>query len=227
MNTRRTLLTGATASLLLAGMSGCFTPTYVKGEIEPRETGDEPRWGLTVGDRAPDATLLTADGSEVSLAALYQEAPLVVAFYRGGWCPYCNSALTEWQDRHLELKAAGGTMIAITPEKPSKVEDTVDDNNVEFRVFSDANFEAADGFEIRDTLGVGAKAKYAGFGVNVGGWNASDTWELPHPATFVIDRDGIIRFRHVDTDYTVRADPTQVIEVVKNLTFEDRPRSGG
>lgn len=174
--------------------------------------------GLSVGDTAPDVELLTVEGKPVRLASLYKDGPVVLTFYRGGWCPYCTRALAAWQPKLGELAAAGGTFVALTPEKPDSAAATIAKDSLTTTVLSDTSHEAAKAFKVHFVVDEETKVRYTNFGLKVGENNASGTWELPAPATFVIDKDGVIRWVFADWDYKKRADPDEVIAAVKNIT---------
>ena len=195
------------AGLLLGAVSVLAQPAS--------EPGKAP--GLAIGAKAPEAQLRTIDNEAVKLSSLYEKGPVVIAFYRGGWCPYCNKELTEWQGRVEDLKAAGATLVAITPEKPSKVKDTMKKDHLDFKILSDAKLEAAKGFKVFFTLDAATQKKYKSFGADLEQWNASGTWDLPAPGTFVIDQTGTVRYAFADWDYKKRARPDDVIAAVKAL----------
>ncbi len=176
-----------------------------------------PAPGLAVGTKAPDAAVTGTDGKPVQLASLYKDGPVVLTFYRGGWCPICTRTLSAWGPRLAELKTAGGTFIALTPETPDLAAKTRDGTHADYSVFSDGAFAAAKAFKVHFTVDDDTKAKYQKFGLKVAESNVSGTWELPAPATFVIDREGVIRWAFADWDYKKRADPAEVIRVVRSL----------
>jgi peroxiredoxin len=171
--------------------------------------------GLTVGSKAPDAVVLSKDGTPVHLAQLYKDGPIVLTFYRGGWCPFCHRALAAWHDQMGALKSAGGTLVALTPEKPQLAASTREKANGEYTVYSDSTHAAAKAFQVHFVVDDQTKTKYGQYGLDVGAANSSGTWELPAPATFVIDTKGIIRWVWADWDYKQRADPAQVIAAVR------------
>ncbi|MFG0260610.1 MAG: peroxiredoxin-like family protein [Phycisphaerales bacterium JB041] len=171
--------------------------------------------GLAVGERAPDATVRTRDGQDVSLASLYADGPVVVTFYRGGWCPYCTRQLAEWQGREAELAAAGGRLVAITAESPDNVTKTAGKHDLGFDIYSDTTMAAAKAYRVYFDLDAGTKTRYKGYGIDLGTSNASGTWSLPAPGTFVIDSDGVVRYAWADWDYKQRADADEVIAAVR------------
>lgn len=173
--------------------------------------------GLAVGTKAPDVAVTGIDGNPVQLANLYKDGPIVVTFYRGGWCPFCNRALSAWHDKMDALRAAGGTFVALTPEKPDLAAATREKAKGDYAVFTDGAFAAAKAFKVHFVVDDATKAKYQQFGLNVGEANVSGTWELPAPATFVIDKEGVIRWAFADWDYRKRADPGEVIRAVQAL----------
>lgn len=138
--------------------------------------------------------------------------------YRGGWCPFCTRALSAWHDKMDALKAAGGTFVALTPEKPDLAAATREKAKGDYAVFSDDAFAAAKAFKVHFVVDDATKAKYQQFGLKVAESNVSGTWELPAPATFIIDKEGVIRWAFADWDYKKRADPDEVIAAVKALT---------
>ena len=157
------------------------------------------------------------NGSTVELADLYEDRPIVLTFYRGNWCPYCQRALKEWQTRTDDLNEAGGRLVAVSLENLRELENTKEDLGLSYTVLSDHNGEAADYFDIAFDLDENTVARYKGFGVDLASANATDEWELPVPATYVIDTDGVIRYVYEDPNYQVRADPDAVIVVVESL----------
>jgi len=185
--------------------------------IDLRATGVQER-ALRVGDRAPNVTLPDALGRPVRLADLWARGPLVVSFYRGGWCPYCTSELRAWQQRLGELDALGATLVAISPQTPDNSLTTAQKNALAFGVLSDSNLEAANGFEVATTLAPELVDLYGVGGANLPVLNGNGHWVLPVPATFVIDTEGVIQFAHVDVDYRERAEPDDVLDAVQRLS---------
>lgn len=213
-------LIGAGAAGLLLAAVGCAEVEYIRTadlEQPAGEAATEDRPGLRVGDRAPDAEVWTIEGKPVKLSSLYAEGPVVLTFYRGGWCPYCNRALTEWEGRTDELKAAGGRLIALTPEAPDRAVKTREKNKLGFSVYSDYALEAARRYKVAFEVDEKTQKAYKGFGVDLAEWNANHEWKLPAPGTFVIGTDGVIRYAFADWDYKKRADPEEVIGAVRKL----------
>jgi len=207
------------ASVVLAMSLGVVPAALAQKSSQPAPSvAEKPALpGLAVGEKAPDAELWNMKGEPVKLSSLYKEGPTVIVFYRGGWCPYCNRSLIEWQGKTDELKAAGGRLVALTPEKPEKGLKTIEKDHLEFTVLSDYKMDAAKAYKVIFELDQGLRSKYKGFGADLEQWNASGTWELPAACTFVVDAGGTIRYAFRDWDYKKRADPTEVIAAVRAL----------
>ncbi|MBJ2154697.1 peroxiredoxin-like family protein [Variovorax sp. IB41] len=178
-----------------------------------RASGLQER-ALREGSKAPDVTLPDALGRPVRLGDLWKDGPLVVSFYRGGWCPYCNTELRALQERLGELHGLGAKLVAISPQTPDHSMSTSRKNALAFPVLSDSDLEAAHGFGIGTTLAPELVDLYGAGGVNLPVLNGNGQWVLPVPATFVIDEAGVIRFAHVDVDYRERADLDEVVAAI-------------
>ncbi len=142
-----------------------------------------PNQGLRAGDIAPEFTLKNQNGESVSLDKLLESGPVVVTWYRGGWCPYCNIALKELGTRIAEFEALGASVVAISPEEPDKSLTTAEKNGVPFQVLTDKDGEIAKLYDIV----------------------APQNEKLPIPATFIIGQDRTIRYAYVNPDYKHRA----------------------
>lgn len=171
---------------------------------------------IEVGAKAPGGTLTTIEGESVDLASMYGDGPLVITFYRGGWCPFCNRAMAKWAESQSSLQEAGARWLAITPEKPNFTKET-SEKFQGLTVLSDANFEASKGFGLYFDLDDEIKGVYKGYGINLEEHNANGLWSLPHPATFIIDSKGIVQFAEVHVDYKQRTDPATVLAALKNI----------
>jgi peroxiredoxin len=173
--------------------------------------------GLKVGEQAPDFSLPDATGKEVQLSSLVKKGPVVLTFYRGAWCPYCNLELQAYQQVLDELHQAGAELVAISLQSPDKSLTTKEKNELSFYVLSDVGGEVAQKYNLLFTLPDYLIDVYKTFQLNVDQYNGDQSWNLPVPATFIIDRDQTIRYAYVDEDYTKRAEPKEVLEKVKQL----------
>jgi peroxiredoxin len=169
------------------------------------------------GDRLPALTLPNAAGDAVDLHALSQSGPLVITFYRGGWCPYCNLELRSYQQRLDAFANLGATLVAVSPETPDDTLDTAQKNSLAFPVLSDVDGRLADALGIRFALSPAVKALYQKFGHDLPTRNGDGGWSLPMPATFIVAKGGVIANVFADPDYRRRLDPEAALAAVAAL----------
>ncbi len=172
---------------------------------------------LKVGDKMPSFSLPGVNGKSVSSIKLLEKGPLVINFYRGGWCPYCNLELKAYQEILPEIKKLGAQLIAISPNLPDKSLSTTEKHSLTFEVLSDVGNKAAREFGLVFTLDDKLRSIYKQFGLNIAEDNGDDSYELPFPATYIVNSDGIIILAFVDADYTKRLDPSEVVKALKTL----------
>lgn len=183
--------------------------------IQELRNGAFARIMLKRGDRAPLFVLPNARGGTTNLAALLTRGPVIISFYRGGWCPYCNLELRAFQAILPEIKAAGATLVAISPEKPDDTLSTADKNGLAFEVLSDVGQHVGRAFGLAYEFTTELKRAYEQFGHDIPAKNGTPgEWALPVPATYVIDRDRTVIYAHTDVDYRDRADPVDVLKVL-------------
>ncbi len=208
--------------ITLAGQLHALRAEFAKqipedtGRLMQRKAGELARRGIVerslgVGDPAPDFDLPDALGQRVRLDDLLEEGPVVLSFYRGGWCPYCNLELRALQQVLPEIERTGATLVAVSPETPDHSLSTRDEKGLQFPVLSDRGNFVAREFGLVFTLSEDLRPLYEKFGVDIPGYNGDDTFELPVPATYVIREGGMIEFAFVNTDYTQRAEPADVV----------------
>jgi peroxiredoxin len=174
---------------------------------------------LGVGVAAPGIALPDAHGAEVRLADLLADGPAVLTFYRGGWCPYCNLELRAYAERMPDFDAAGIAVVAISPQTPDASLTQVERDELPFTVLSDVGNTVASAFGLVHAVPPELEAIYVGSGHQLARDNAQEPGAvtLPLPATYVVDREGIIRFAAVSADYKDRADPDEVLAVARAL----------
>ena len=182
---------------------------------EVRDAGVE-RDALGVGASAPDFTLPDATGEEVRLSDLTAAGPVVISFYRGGWCPYCNLELRAYAELLPQFVAAGARVVAISPQTPDASLTLVERAELPFTVLSDVGNVVAAGYGLVHTVPGDLAEVYVRNGFDLAADNAQDpsALSLPLPATYVIDPSGTVVFASVSADYTVRADPEVVLAAV-------------
>ena len=199
-----------------AKASPATVATMQGGVADVRSTGIEAT-ALGVGATAPDFTLPDVDGTSVRLSALLGHGPVVVVFYRGAWCPYCNLQLRAYQQLLPQLKARGASLVAISPQLPDGSLSTKQKGSLEFPVLSDVGLVVAKAFGVAYDVPAAVQAMSLGFGNDLAVRNGSGGWMLPIPATYVIARDARIALAHVDADYTVRLEPDAVLAALAQL----------
>lgn len=171
---------------------------------------------LKAGDTIPDVTLCTEDDKEISLRKLVAEKPTVLIFYRGGWCPFCNRHLQSLASIEDDLNKAGSQLLAISMDQPSKLAETPDRDKLHYRLLSDSDAAAAKAFGIAFKVNDATVEKYKGYGINLDAASGNDHHILPHPAVFVADTSGKIRFAHVNPDYKLRLDSKKILEAAQS-----------
>lgn len=180
------------------------------------QLGIEDR-SLKTGDRLPEFTLNNALGNPVAIADLLQQGPLVIAFYRGGWCPYCNLELRALQQALPAIKAEGAQLVAIAPETPDNSLSTQEKNELTFEVLSDVGNQVARELGLVFTLPEALLPIYQSFGIDVAAHNGDENFELPVPATYVVNPQGEIVHHFVNVDYKQREDPENILAVLRQL----------
>lgn len=169
---------------------------------------------LKTGDKIPNITLPNAKGETVELYKLLQKNLIVLTFYRGGWCPYCNLELKAYQNRLNDIKSKGAELIAISPEIPDNSLTTSEKNNLDFEVLSDIdnNFARQIGlvFQLPESL----QELYKKFGINLDENQKNTNQELPIAATYIIKKDATISYHFLEEDYKLRANPDEIIDIL-------------
>eukprot|EP00761_Pharyngomonas_kirbyi_P010722 gb/GECH01010744.1/.p1 GENE.gb/GECH01010744.1/~~gb/GECH01010744.1/.p1 ORF type:complete len:217 (+),score=38.96 gb/GECH01010744.1/:1-651(+) len=191
--------------------------TVEKGYAAVKDTGIDQK-ALKTGDQAPDFELPNVKGTTTKLYDLLASDKVILVFYRGAWCPYCNVHLAHFQKLLPQFKEVGAKLVAVSPQSPDNSISTAESKQLEFEVLSDTEGKAADKFNLLFSCNEDIKKPYTELGMDVSKYNTEETaWKLPLPATYVIGKSGEIKFAHVDVDVHNRADPNKLLEIVKNL----------
>lgn len=169
-----------------------------------------------LGDTAPDFSLTNASGKTITLSETLQKGPVVLTWYRGGWCPYCNLTLNALQKELPNFEAAGATLFALTPEMPDRSMSTAEKHALEFEVLSDIdNCVARDYgivFKLTDEVAAIYEEKFG-----LSDYNGNESAELPLAATYIINPDGKIVYAFLDADYRNRAEPAEITAALQSL----------
>lgn len=188
----------------------------MKKAIDELEGSNEGN-GIEKGEKAPNFNLPDAKGDTVDLYEQLEKGPVILTFYRGGWCPYCNMELRAYQEIMDDIHGAGGELIAVSPETPDHSLSTAEKNELQYHVLSDVGNEVANQYNLVYQLPDYLVEVYKEKGLKVDEHNGDETWTLPVSATYVIDTDGTIAYEHTKSDYKDRAEPSEVLEVLKQI----------
>jgi peroxiredoxin len=183
-------------------------------KLHASHTGES---AIKVGEIAPDFTLPAATGEAVTLHGKLNEGPVVLSFYRGGWCPFCNLELQALQAVLPEIKVLGANLIGISPETPDNSMTTAEKHQLEFDVLSDIGNKTARDYGLIFTVYEEMRPLYLKWGLDVPASNGDNSWELPVPATYVIDTNSVARAAYVDKDYTKRMEPEQILTALRDI----------
>ena len=188
--------------------------TMHRATAELKASGAAQR-ALKVGDKAPAFTLNDPDGRPVSSTELLRKGPLVLTFYRGVWCPYCNMELQALQATLPAILEAGANLVAISPQVASNSRKSVRQNALTFPILSDPHNDVAAAFGLRFALQDYLVDLYKSLKNDLPSFNGDPSWTLPMPARYVIAPDGTIVYAEVNPDYTRRPDPSQLLPAIR------------
>jgi len=178
--------------------------------------------GLAIGDQAPEFSLPDAVGRTISLRERLSAGPVVLVFYRGEWCPYCNTYLRALQAALPEITARGAFLIAVSPQSPDHSLSITEKADLGFDVLSDVDQAVIRAFKVQFTVPADLQDLHVNvFDNDLRDHNADRSWHLPVPATFVIDRDGVVRAAHVSADYRTRMEPADIVAALDEFTLAD------
>jgi peroxiredoxin len=184
---------------------------------------DAPRQAQK-GDLIPDVTLKTEAGVDVKLRDAVKTKPTLLVFYRGGWCPYCSRHLMALNGIQEDVTKEGFQILAISADQPSKLAETPHHAELKYPLLSDRSMAGAIAFGITHTVPDEKVAKYkVDYKIDIEAASGEKHHTLPHPAVFIVDTKGVIRFAHVNPDYKVRLDPASILGTVKEVVKETAP----
>ena len=165
----------------------------------------------------PDVDLKTLDGKPTTLKAQVAGKPTVLVFYRGGWCPFCNLQLSELRLIRKDLDGLGFQMIAISPDLPAELNKTVEKDQLDYTLLSDAKADALRAFGIGYRLDDETYAKYQEYGIDLEKSSGEDHHALPVPSVFIVDADGVLQFSYSHPDYKIRVPGSVILAAAKAI----------
>ena len=151
------------------------------------------------------------------MAELLENGPVVISFYRGSWCPYCNLELNALKKHLPRFQELGASLIAVSPQTPDESLSTAEKHDLEFPVLSDDANGVASRFGLVYRVSAHVRDIYKSFGINLDRINSTGNFDLPVPGTFILDSQGIIRDLFVNADYKQRMEPARILEVLEDL----------
>jgi peroxiredoxin len=173
---------------------------------------------VSVDEAAPDFALPNAAGKSLVLKELLRSGPVILTFYRGGWCPYCNIQLRAYQSVLPQISALGARLVAISPQLPDNSLDTANKNALTFDVLSDVRNEVARSYGLAYSLPEEIRATLRSNNKALPSINGDESWELPVPATYVIARDQHVALAYIEVDYRKRLEPEALLTCLKSLS---------
>lgn len=200
-----------------------FAPLTAAGpEAKPVEKLQKLQTPPKAGDTMPMFLIddASSDGDH-DLAKLLEHGPVLITFFRGSWCPYCIGELSSVQKHLGDITSAGATVLAISPEKPSKTADLMKQKSLGFLFGTDDENALAKKLALSFELDAKTIERYKQYGIDLPEANDSQKWELPIPATYIIDTDGTIAWAFVDEDYSKRPDYALVVKKLRAMQQDD------
>jgi len=213
----------AAASTSLAATAGVTAPKPTFAPPTPKEyaaTAAErvgvlaAGTGIAVGQPAPDVHAQELSGKDVSLASLYAAGPILLAFYRGGWCPYCNMEIHSLSVAYPEFQKRGVTPVALSVDRPEAEATLKATYTIPFPVLSDPDARAIEAFHLVKNVSAEELAKMRSFGIDLEAYSGRTHHEIAIPALFLIDRAGVVRWAHSDPDFKVRPSTAQILAAI-------------
>ena len=207
--------------LVLAATPGVPRADSQRNDIHTDATKVQP---LLPGMQAPPFVVRDARGETVHFDPQHMEKPLVLTFFRGGWCPYCNLHLAELRKAEAELKRLGFDIWFISIDRPEQLYESLAQPDIGYEVLSDAKLEATRSFGLAFRVPDDLHARYLNFGIDLETASGEDHHVLPVPSTFIIGTDGLIRFQYSNVDYTVRLHPEVLMAAARSYMDDQDAR---
>ena len=170
---------------------------------------------LMIGQKIPAISLPTVDADRLALREEAKKNPLVLIFYRGGWCPYCNEHLGHLQEMEGDLKKMGYRILAVSPDRPEKLAESLKAGKLSYTLLSDSDMKAATAFGLAFEVGAPMLEKLASYHIDLEEASGQKHHQLPVPAVFLVGTDGVIDFVYANPDYTTRLAPEILLAAAK------------
>lgn len=168
--------------------------------------------GLNLNDKAPDFTATDNNGKKINLKKELKKGSVVLVFYRGQWCPYCNKELKQIEDSIGFIKAKGATLLAITPELPENISKTIDKTKASYPVLFDDGLKIMNAYKVAFKVDDKTIEKYKGYGIEFDKANGSNGANLPVPAVYVVNKKGKVVYKFFDIDYRKRSSIKDILD---------------
>jgi peroxiredoxin len=218
MMIRKTLLCGAFVMLCLPGI------LFAQSDRTRIHQSAEQVEPLLPGMQAPIFRVLDARRKAMTFNPDEMQKPVIITFFRGGWCPYCNLHLAELRHAEQELKSMGFDIWFISIDRPEVLYESLDDPTISYTVFSDARLEATRAFGLAFKVDDATVERYLGYDIDLEAVSGENHHVLPAPSTFLVGQDGIIRFQYTNPDYHVRLHPDVLLAAARSYTNDEDQR---
>lgn len=179
--------------------------------------------GLPVGSKAPEAQAQDSDGKPVALSSLLSKGPILLVFYRGGWCPYCNFEIRSLTKAAPEFAWRGVTPVAVSVDRPDKAATTRATYTIPFPVLSDPELAVHKAFRVEKKVSDAEALAMKGFGIDLEAASGKKHLTIAVPSLFLLDREGKVRWAHADSDYKVRPTVSQILAAIDSVKLDAPP----
>ncbi len=210
--------------LVVGGLSMVTLGVLLTGAAKPEEKAccrgkamaeAEDICPVLVGTTVPEVTLQTVAGKDIALQDHLAKKPTVLVFYRGGWCMYCNMQLGQLKKIEADILEMGYQIIAVSPDRPVKMRESIDKHDMNYTLLSDSTAEAAKAFGLAFRLADETLTKYKEYGIDLQAASGHDHHILPVPAVFILNKKGEIQFSYVNPQYNTRLEPDLLLAALK------------
>lgn len=202
-------------------VSSCIVVLHLPTQTwaEEKQIADAPNKTapLKVGEQIPESKLVTSSGDLVKLASLHRNQPVVLVFFRGGWCPICSRHTGELIKAYPKIQELGAQMVGISPDSVASSKANAEQNAIAFPILSDSDVSVARSFGLAFKVDDATVKKYKGFGIDLEKASGKSHQTLPIPAVYIVDKSGKIVFAHSNPDYRQRLDTSTIIDELKKM----------